>query len=159
MATKIDQTDPPPGALADIRLIHPGDSATCEATIGEAEVAAFAALSLDSNPLHLAPAVAETFGFDRPVAHGMLALSMISRLIGTQLPGPGSLWVSQELKFPAPVLTGDQLAGSVTVEQVSQSTGLVVLRTEVINIRTGKAVMTGVARVKVMVPRAIRPVS
>lgn len=143
--------------LADIRRILPGDTATCESTVSESDVLAFSRLSLDVNPLHLDRDVAGGYGFERPVAHGMLALSIISRLIGTVLPGPGSLWVSQEVKFPSPALVGDRLAGTVSVEQVSLSTGLVVLRTEVINVNTGRPVLSGMARVKVMPPASAAP--
>lgn len=154
MATRIDPTEAAPhGDLADIRTIRPGDTAACETTITGDDIRAFAQLSADVNPIHLDAGTAARYGFTGAVAHGMLALSMISRLIGTELPGRGSLWVSQELKFPTPVLAGDRLAASVTVEQVSPATGLVVLSTNVTNVRTGRPVMSGTARVKVMVPR------
>lgn len=142
----------PGSELADLDQIRPGDTAACETTITHADIISFARLSGDDNPLHMDPCTAARYGFDGVVAHGMLALSLISRLIGTQLPGRGSLWVGQELRFPTPVLAGDRVAASVTVEQVSSGAGLVVLRTEVINVRTGKPVVTGVARVRVMHP-------
>jgi acyl dehydratase len=152
--TRIDQIEPWSrySSLADLRNIRPGDCAACETLITEADIRKFAELSSDVNPLHLDSDIASRYGFQQPVAHGMLALSIISRLIGTQLPGPGSLWVSQDLKFPAPVFAGDRVAGSVTVESVSAATRIVVLRTEVINVRTGKPVITGTARVLVMLP-------
>lgn len=152
MATRTDPTDAVSGALADIRTMQPGDTAACETTITPADIVTFARLSGDDNPLHLDAVTAARYGFEAPVAHGMLSLSLISRLIGTQLPGRGSLWVAQDLRFATPVLAGDRVAASVTVEQVSLAAGLVVLRTEVINVRTGKAVVTGTARVRVMVP-------
>lgn len=153
-ATRIDRIRAMSGGeLADIRTIHPGDTAACETTITVADVITFARLSGDDNPLHLDPSTSARYGFEAPVAHGLLSLALISRLIGTQLPGRGSLWVGQDLKFPTPVMVGDQVAASVTVEQVSIATGLVVLRTEAINVRTGKPVVSGLARVRVMAPQ------
>jgi 3-hydroxybutyryl-CoA dehydratase len=134
---------------ADISRLKVGDTASCEFVVDERAVAAFAALSADDNPLHMDEQVARAHGFPRRVAHGMLALSAISRLIGTQLPGPGSLWVSQELKFPAPVLVGDALTAQVAVEQVSTAVGIVRLRTEVRNKESGALVLSGFAMVKI----------
>lgn len=153
--TRIDPIEPWSryGSLADLRRIQPGDCAVCETTITESDILKFAELSSDVNPLHLDPDIADRYGFDRPVAHGLLALSMISRLIGTQLPGPGSLWVSQDLRFSGPVFAGDRVAASVTVDSVSHATRMVVLRTEVINVRTRKPVITGTAQVLVKTPR------
>ena len=117
--------------------------------MNERNVAAFAELSQDDNPLHMDEAAARVCGFRKRVAHGMLALSAISRLIGTQLPGPGSLWVSQELKFPAPVLVGDVLTAQVTIDQISLAVQMVKLRTEVRNKETGTVVLLGSAMVRI----------
>ncbi|HUJ10931.1 MAG TPA: MaoC family dehydratase [Verrucomicrobiae bacterium] len=134
---------------ADISRLKIGDAASCEFVADERSVAAFAELSADDNPLHMDEEVARSYGFPRRVAHGMLALSAISRLIGTQLPGPGSLWISQDLKFPAPVLVGDTLSARVLVEQISLAVGIVKLRTEVRNQQTGAVVLSGFAMIKV----------
>jgi 3-hydroxybutyryl-CoA dehydratase len=134
---------------ADISRLKIGDTAACDFVVEERGVAAFAELSGDDNPLHMDEKVAQNLGFPRRVAHGMLALSAISRLIGTQLPGPGSLWISQELKFPAPVLVGDALVAQVTVEQVSLAAGLVKLRTEVRKTISNTIVLSGTATVRI----------
>ena len=134
---------------ADMARLKVGDTAACEVVVDERSVAAFAELSADDNPLHMDEQVARASGFPKRVAHGMLALSAISRLIGTQLPGPGSLWVSQELKFPTPVFVGDALTAQVTVEQISNAAGLVKLRTEVRNKDSGSLVLTGSAMIKI----------
>lgn len=138
------------GSLANLSTIRVGDTASCGVTITQSHVDAFVQLSADDNPLHLDAPTARAYGFERLVAHGMLALSAISRLIGTRLPGPGSLWVSQDVKFVAPVLVGDALTAMVRVEQISMAAGLVQLKTEVSNAQTGACVLTGTARVKVM---------
>ena len=134
---------------ADINRLRVGDTASCDFVASEGSVETFAELSRDDNPLHMNEQVARSYGFPHRVAHGMLALSAISRLIGTQLPGPGSLWVSQEFKFPAAVLVGDHLAAQVTVEQVSLAAGIVRLRTEVRNKNSGVIVLSGSAMVKI----------
>ena len=135
--------------MPELEQIKTGDSANCEFMVSEAAVNAFAALSYDDNPLHTQEAFAQARGFPGRVAHGMLALSTISRLIGTQLPGPGSLWISQELQFAAPVFIGDQLAAKVTVQSVSQAARIVVLQTEVFNAATNAVVLRGIAKVRV----------
>ena len=84
------------------------------------------------------------------VAHGMLTLSAISRLIGTQLPGPGSLWMSQETNFAAPVFLNDQIQARVTVKTVSRSAQVVVLQTDAINLQTQAVVLRGTAKVRIV---------
>jgi acyl dehydratase len=149
MAIKTDPIDSTL-ELADIAKIHVGDTASCEACMSTDAIERFAELSGDDNPLHMSADIASGYGFDRPVAHGMLAVAAISRLIGTQLPGRGSLWVSHDLRFSGPVLAGDRVLARVTVEQVSVGTGLVGLRTEVTNLSTQKTVLVGAAKVKVL---------
>ena len=134
---------------ADISRLKVGDSASCDFIVDEHSVATFAELSADDNPLHMDERTARACGFPRRVAHGMLALSAISRLIGTQLPGPGSLWVSQEVKFPAPVFLGDMLTARVTVAQISLAVGMVKLRTEVRSKNSDSIVLLGSAMVNI----------
>ena len=134
---------------ADLSKIQAGDVATCQTTITEQHIDAFAALSDDDNRLHMENEVAQSYGFPKRVAHGMLSLSMISRLIGTQLPGHGSLWVSEDLQFAAAVFVGDELEAKVEVQQVSKAAQLVVLTTEVVKIESGAVVLRGTAKVRV----------
>jgi acyl dehydratase len=138
--------------IADIRV---GLAATCDVTVTAVDVDTFARLSQDTNPLHVDAAAARDFGFPRPVAHGMLALGTISRLIGTEVPGAGALWVSQEVRFVGPVLVGDRLTARVEVTQISRAARIVVLRTEVIN-HSGALVLLGTAKVKVL-ERGVAP--
>jgi 3-hydroxybutyryl-CoA dehydratase len=134
---------------SDIERIKVGDTAMCDFVVDAQAVQTFADLSSDDNALHMDTAVAESCGFPKRVAHGMLALSAISRLIGTQLPGHGSLWSSEELRFVTPVFVGDSLTARVTVEQVSRGAEMVKLKTEVNNNTTGAVVISGTAMVKV----------
>lgn len=126
-----------------------GDTASCELAIDEPLIDAFAAFSADVNSLHMDAEFAKQRGFGGRVAHGMIALSAISRLIGTQLPGHGSLWASQELQFAQPVMVGDRLEARVTVERVSAGAQMVVLKTEVINLINQAVVLRGTARVRI----------
>jgi acyl dehydratase len=134
----------------DISAIQVGCVATCAFTLTEEDVISFARLSQDTNPLHIDPVAAREFGFPRPVAHGLLTLGGISRLIGTELPGPGALWVSQDVQFLTPVLVGDQLSARVEVMKVSKAAGIVVLRTEVLNRNSNTRALIGTAKVKVL---------
>lgn len=133
-------------ALHEIKV---GDSASCVFTIDATAVDAFALLSHDDNALHMNDTFARERGFPGRVAHGMLALSTISRLIGTQLPGPGSLWISQELQFTTPVFLGETIEARVTVQSISQAAQVVVLQTEVVNQQTRAIVLRGTAKVRV----------
>jgi acyl dehydratase len=135
--------------LATLEAVHVGDEASCEFVATEELIRAFAAFSRDTNPLHLDAQSARDLGFPQPVAHGMIALSAVSRLIGTQLPGPGSLWISQEVRFVAPVLLGDAVTVRVIVERVSLATGIVQLKTEASHTVRGSLLLTGTARVRV----------
>jgi acyl dehydratase len=143
-----------PATWADIAKIQVGDTASCEMTVTEAHVDTFAQLSQDDNPLHMDDRVARQHGFPRRVAPGMLALSAISRLIGTQLPGPGALWLSQDVQFAMPVFVGDRVEARVTVEQVSTGAQAVVLRTEAVNADTQAVVLRGTAKVRILPRRS-----
>jgi|SRR5579859_598928 len=132
----------------DLDTLEVGTTVSCAWVVTEAQVDAFAQLSEDVNPLHMQTSVAREYGFPRRVAHGLLALGAISRLIGTRLPGPGALWLAQDVQFVAPVLVGDRLEARVTVQQVSTGAQIITLRTEVTNTTTGAPVLVGSAKVK-----------
>jgi 3-hydroxybutyryl-CoA dehydratase len=101
-----------------------GDKATISKTVTEADVILFAAISQDFNPLHVNEAYAKTTQFGRRVAHGSLSFSMISGLLGTKLPGPGTMHVSQKLDFRKPVFIGDTLtAEAEVVEKFTKKEG------------------------------------
>jgi acyl dehydratase len=135
--------------LANIDTIEVGDHASCRMTVTESLVDAFADVCLDDNSLHMDNGFAQTLGFRGRVAHGLVALSAISRLIGTQLPGHGSLWVSQDIQFVAPVFIGDTLEVRVTVEKVSAAARLVELAVVAIHCDTRDILVRGRARVRV----------
>lgn len=142
------ETPEKPGR-ADLSKVRKGDSASVEVEVTEELVGKFSALSQDDNPVHLSEEWAREHGFPRPVAHGMVALAALSRLIGTQLPGPGSLWMDQAVEFQAPLYLGDRLRATVTVEKVSRAAQMVVLAVSAVNLSSGAPILQGTARVKV----------
>jgi len=88
-------------------------------TVSEADIVLFAGVSGDTNPLHLNQAFAETTMFKSRIAHGMLSAGFISTVFGTKLPGPGCVYVSQNLRFKAPVRIGDSVTARVEVVEMN----------------------------------------
>ncbi len=97
-----------------------GMTASFEKTVTEADIVAFAEVSGDHNPLHLDQAYAETTMFKGRIAHGMLSAAFLSTVFGTRLPGPGCIYLSQSLKFCAPVRIGDTVVAKVTAREINQ---------------------------------------
>jgi len=99
----------------DYEDLKPGMSATFAKTITEADVVLFAAVSGDNNAMHINEEFAQTIRFKGRIAHGMLTASVISAAIAGRLPGPGTVYLSQTLRFKAPVKPGDTVHATVTV--------------------------------------------
>jgi 3-hydroxybutyryl-CoA dehydratase len=133
----------PPGKT--IEQLSVGDSASVTRRISQADIDAFARLSGDDNPAHVDAAWAEASRLGGRVAHGMLTAGLISAVLGTQLPGPGSIYMSQSLRWTAPVRPGDRLTATVTITEIVPDKGRVVLETVVT--RDGETVLTGEALV------------
>jgi 3-hydroxybutyryl-CoA dehydratase len=106
-----------------------GDTASLTKAITDADIRAFAELSGDRNPIHLDDEYAATTRFGRRIAHGMLAASLISTVLGTQLPGIGTVYLSQNSRFLAPVYPGDTVTARVTVISVREDKPIVTLET------------------------------
>lgn len=128
--------------------IKPGDSATYSKTITDEDIRAFAELAGDDNSVHLNDEYARKTRFGRRIAHGMLSASLISTVIGTQLPGSGTIYLSQSFKFVAPVFPGDTVTAQATVKAVRDDKPIVTLETVCTNQR-GETVITGEAVVLV----------
>ncbi|MDX2259727.1 MAG: MaoC family dehydratase [Hyphomicrobiaceae bacterium] len=92
-----------------------GMEASIRKTVSEADIAAFAEISGDRNPVHLDRAYAARTIFKEPIAHGLLTAAYISTVFGMELPGPGAIYVSQTLNFKAPVKIGDEVTARVVV--------------------------------------------
>lgn len=95
-----------------------GMSAMFGKTITEADIVMFSGVSGDTNPVHLDEEFAGSTMFEGRIAHGILVGSLISTVLGTRLPGPGAVYVSQNLKFMAPVRAGDTVRAKVTVTEI-----------------------------------------
>ena len=106
-----------------------GDRASLEHTFTSDDVAAFSRVSGDDNPIHLELEAARAARFDDVVVHGMLVSSLLSRLLGTRLPGPGTVLLGQELRYRRPVHPGVPLQANVEVIDIREDKPVVVLRT------------------------------
>jgi len=122
-----------------------GDSAERTFTVGESDIEAFAAVSGDHNPVHLDEAYAATSPFKGRIAHGMLSAAYISAVLAADLPGPGSVYLSQSLNFKRPVRIGDAVTVQVSITGIEPRTRRIVLAT-VCRVN-GKVVLEGVAEV------------
>ena len=109
--------------------LAPGMTALYAKTVTDADVVLFAGISGDVNPVHLNQEFADRTMFRGRIAHGMLTASFISTVIGTKLPGPGCIYVSQNLKFKAPVRVGDTVNARVTVTSVDEVRGRIAVET------------------------------
>lgn len=130
---------------------QPDQSASLTKRFSAADVHAFAQAAGDFNPIHLDEAFARQSRFGRPIVHGMLTAGLISAVLGTQLPGPGCIYLSQELRFTAPVFIGDAITAAVTVTTWRPEKGILTLHTECRN-QDGATVLTGSAVAKVDPP-------
>ena len=101
-----------------IEDIEIGMARSLSKTIGDREIAMFAELSTDHNPVHLDDAYAQDTIFEGRIAHGMLTAALISAVIGEQLPGHGTVYLRQTLKFRAPVRPGDRVEATVAVREI-----------------------------------------
>ena len=115
--------------MATIDELEPGQSATYERTVTEDDIVRFAELSGDDNPVHLDEDFAAKTLFKGRIAHGMLSAAFISTVVGTRLPGYGSIYVSQSLRFRAPVRIGDTVVTTATVKEVKKDRKRVVMET------------------------------
>ena len=98
-------------------------------TVSEADIVLFAGVSGDTKPVHINRDFAEGTIFKGPIAHGMLSASFISTVVGTRLPGPGCIYVKQDLRFKAPVKAGDTVVARATVKEIQAERRRVVLST------------------------------
>jgi 3-hydroxybutyryl-CoA dehydratase len=101
-----------------IEDLKTGQSASFAKTVSEADIVLFAGVSGDTNPVHLDQSFAEKTPFKTRIAHGMLSAGFISTVFGTKLPGPGSIYMSQTLRFKAPVKIGDTVVATCTVTEI-----------------------------------------
>src|SRR5262249_9178299 len=120
--------------------------ATLSRTVTHEDILAYAALSGDNNPIHVDDEFARETLFHKIVAHGNWGAMLISALIGTRLPGPGSVFLSQALAFHRPIVPGDTLTVSVTVRTKAEAGRKVELDCRIVN-QAGETVIDGTAQV------------
>ncbi|GLK69253.1 bifunctional enoyl-CoA hydratase/phosphate acetyltransferase [Hansschlegelia plantiphila] len=123
-----------------------GEAASLVRIVGRDDIDLFAAVSGDVNPAHLDAAFAATDLFGHIVAHGMWTGALVSAVLGTKLPGPGTIYLGQDLKFRRPVAPGDTITVTVTVREKRPEKRIVLLDTIATNQR-GDEVLTGTATV------------
>ena len=124
-----------------------GQKASFGKTITEADIVLFAAVTGDTNPMHLNEEYARGSIFKERIAHGMLAAGLITKVMGTQLPGPGTIYMSQSLRFRAPVRIGDTVTAVVEITAMNEAKHRVTLRT--VCLVKGEPVLEGEALVAV----------
>jgi 3-hydroxybutyryl-CoA dehydratase len=129
--------------------IHVGDKAEVVKTIAEEDIVAFAELTGDVNPIHLDEEFAKKTFFKGRIVHGMLTASFISTVLGTQLPGTNTIYLSQNVKFKAPVKIGDTITAIAEVIEKRDDKKLIKLRTNIVN-QDQKVVVEGEAMVMKM---------
>jgi 3-hydroxybutyryl-CoA dehydratase len=137
--------------MRTIDTIQLGDSASFTKTVTETDVYMYAGITGDLNPAHIDAESAKKGMFGERIAHGMLSAGFISCVLGTQLPGPGTIYMGQELKFTRPVRIGDTVTATATVIERNEEKNRLVLDTTVTN-QNGDVVIKGKATV--MPPKA-----
>ncbi len=120
-----------------------GMTASYAKTVTEADILMFAGVSGDDNPVHMNAEYAAGTMFKARIAHGMLSAALISAVLGTRMPGPGAIYIDQQIKFKAPVYIGDTVVATATVTEINEARRRVTLET-VCTVK-GKVVAQGVA--------------
>ncbi|MCX7891207.1 MAG: bifunctional enoyl-CoA hydratase/phosphate acetyltransferase [Burkholderiales bacterium] len=136
--------------------IQVGDSATLERTLTEQDITLFAVMSGDINPAHVDPEYAKSSRFREVIGHGMWSGALISTVLGTEFPGPGTIYLGQNLRFRRPVKVGDTITIKVTAKEKDAEKGKVVLDTECLN-QDGEIVVSGTAEVIAPKEKVRRP--
>ena len=128
-----------------------GDSASMAKTISESDVYLFAGITGDHNPAHVNEEASKQTAFGGRIVHGILSAGLISAVLAMKLPGPGTIYLGQELKFTKPVRFGDTVTATCTVSEILAEKNIIKLDTICTN-QAGEVVIKGVATV--MPPKA-----
>ena len=129
-----------------IRELKIGDQASTAKTISESDVYLFAGITGDHNPAHVNEVYASQTRFGRRIAHGILSAGLISAVLAMKLPGPGAIYLGQELKFVRPVYFGDTITATCTVSELLPEKNIARLETVCTN-QDGAGVIKGTATV------------
>src|SRR5271163_1019143 len=133
-----------------------GDTASSAHTVTQRDIDLFATVTGDVNPAHVDPAYAETDMFHHIIIHGMWGAGLISAALGTKLPGPGTIYLGQDLRFTYPVSIGDTITATLTVREKKPEKGDVTLDCVCTN-QHGEQVITGSAFARAPTAKIRRP--
>ncbi len=134
--------------VTDRKKLVVGESASLVKVVDGTAIDLFAEATGDRNSIHLEEAAARAAGFEGRIAHGMYSASLVSQVLGMQLPGPGTIYLGQQIRFGVPVRMGDTLEVTVEVKSIRPDKPIVTLETRCKN-QKGEDVLTGEAVVKV----------
>lgn len=129
-----------------IKELNLGDKASFQKTISESDVYLFAGISGDQNPAHINAVYASGTRFEKRIVHGILVSGLVSAVLGMQLPGPGTIYLEQTLRFTAPTQIGDTVEAAVEVIEIIEEKNIVKLQTTCVN-QDGVVLLKGVATV------------
>lgn len=131
----------------DQKRIRPevGETFTQGYSFSQADVERFAEVTGDVNPVHLDPAYAATTPFKLPILHGFLSGSVFSKVFGTVFPGPGTIYLSQEMTFRRPMYPGESYIATFTIREADAAKGTLVIEGRIADER-GKVCLEGVGR-------------
>lgn len=129
-----------------IHILEIGDCASMAKTISESDVYLFAGITGDFNPAHVDEESAKQGTFGGRIAHGILGAGLISAVLGTRMPGPGTIYLGQDLRFIRPVRIGDTITATCTVSKITLEKNLLCMDTVCTNQR-GETVIQGTATV------------
>lgn len=130
-----------------MKLIETGDVYEVPLQFTQEQVNAFAEVSGDKNPIHIDPEYAAQSEFGRPVVHGIFGACILSRVMGMEFPGPGSVYLSQNLRFRQPMFPEVAYLVRVKVTEVNTGRHIAKLDTRIVRVEDGKPMLTGDAMV------------
>ena len=137
--------------MVSFKELNVGDKGEVKKTITEQAVQKFAEISLDSNPIHMEEEFASKTMFKGRIVHGMLTASLISAAVGTKMPGPGSVWMNQSIKWLKPVHIGDTITAVAELVEKIDEKKHVIVKTTCLN-QNNEIVAEGEGKHKILNP-------